>query len=136
LHPATDSLLDPAVTYKTAARGWFGMNSINPTVIGAAALAARLKRGDIALIDVREPEEHEDERIAGSTLVPPASFDPRKVTADHAGRTLVLYCMTGTRSARAAALFPVAGLPIPLTLHEGLFGWKAAGLPTEGSGAD
>ncbi len=102
--------------------------------IDAATLAARLKNEPIALIDVREPEEHEDERIAGSTLVPPPSFDPGKVIADHAGRTLVLYCMSGTRSARAAALFPAAGLPVPLTLHEGIFGWKAASLPTEGSG--
>ena len=106
-----------------------------PPKIDAATLAGRLKLENIALIDVREPEEHEDERIAGSTLVPPASFDPKKVTAEHAGRTLVLYCLSGTRSARAAALFPAAGLPTPLTLQEGIFGWKAAGLPTEGSGS-
>jgi rhodanese-related sulfurtransferase len=41
--------------------------------------------------------------------------------------------MSGTRSARAAALFAPAGLPTPATLREGLFGWKTAGLPTEGA---
>jgi rhodanese-related sulfurtransferase len=103
--------------------------------IDAPALAQRLKQGDVALVDVRSPEEHEDERIPGSVLVPIGTFDPKRVAADVAGRTLVLYCLSGTRSARAAALFAVAGVPAPLTLREGIFGWKAAGLPTEGSGA-
>lgn len=109
---------------------------MNPPIpeIDAPALAERLKQGDIALIDVRSPEEHEDERIPGSTLAPVDSFDPKRVAADTAGRTLVLYCMSGTRSTRAAALFGPAGLPAPITLRDGIFGWKAAGLPTEGSG--
>lgn len=109
------------------------MNPVNPPEIDAPELAERLKQGGIALVDVREPEEHEDERIAGSTLAPMSSFDPRAVARAHEGRTLVLYCLSGTRSSRAAALFAPAGLPAPLTLREGIFGWKAAGLPTEGS---
>ncbi len=109
------------------------MNPVNPE-IDAPALAERLKQGDIVLVDVRSPEEHEDERIPGSTLVPIDAFDPRQVAADTTGRTLILYCMSGTRSARAAALFTPAGLPTPITLHEGIFAWKAAGFPTEGSG--
>ncbi len=109
------------------------MDAIDPE-IDAQTLATRLKQGNVALIDVRSPEEHEDERIPGSMLVPVDTFDPRRVAADTAGRTLILYCMSGTRSARAAALFAPAGLPTPITLREGVFGWKAAGLPTEGSG--
>jgi rhodanese-related sulfurtransferase len=109
------------------------MEPVNPG-IDAKALAERLTAGGITLVDVRSPEEHEDERIPGSTLVPIDAFDPQRVTADTAGRTLVLYCMSGTRSTRAAALFAPAGLPAPITLREGIFGWKAAGLPTEGSG--
>ena len=112
------------------------MDSVNPPEIDATTLAARLKQGGIALVDVRSPEEHEDERIPGTTLVPIDQFDPKQVAADTAGRTLVLYCLSGTRSGRAAALFAPAGLPTPITLHQGLFGWKAAGLPTEGSAAD
>ncbi len=108
------------------------MNPVDPE-IDAPALAERLKQGDIALIDVRSPEEHDDERIPGSTLVPVDTFDPRQVAAATVGRTLILYCMSGTRSTRAAALFAPAGLPTPLTLREGIFGWKAARLPTEGS---
>jgi rhodanese-related sulfurtransferase len=111
------------------------MNPVNPTEIDAPELAKRLKDGGVALVDVREAEEHEDERIAGSTLVPMSGFDPARVAAEAKGRTLVLYCLSGTRSGRAAALFSAAGLPTPLTLREGIFGWKAAGLPTEGSGA-
>jgi len=110
------------------------MDPVNPSEIDAPELAKRLKEGGIALVDVRSPEEHDDERIAGSALVPIDAFDPQKVTDDAKGRTLVLYCMSGTRSARAAALFAPASLPTPITLREGIFGWKAAGLPTEGSG--
>ena len=86
------------------------MDPVNPE-IDAPALAERLRQGDVALVDVRSPEEHEDEHIPGSTLAPIDSFDPRQVTAGAAGRTLILYCMSGTRSARAAALFTPAGLP-------------------------
>lgn len=110
------------------------MNPVNSTEIDAAELAKRLKEGGIALVDVREAEEHEDERIAGSTLAPMSSFDPKAVAKAHEGQTLVLYCLSGTRSGRAAALFAPAGFATPLTLREGIFGWKAAGLPTEGSG--
>jgi rhodanese-related sulfurtransferase len=110
------------------------MNDANTPEIDATTLATRLKQGDIALVDVRSPEEYEDERIAGSSLVPIDALDPRKVAAETAGRTLVLYCLSGTRSARAAALFPAAGLAAPLTLHQGILAWKAAGMPTEGSG--
>jgi len=110
------------------------MTGVNPPEIDAAALAERLKKGDIALIDVRTPEEHEDERIPGSTLVPIDGFDPRQVAARAAGRTIVLYCMSGTRSTGALALFARDGLPMPLNLKGGLLGWNTAGLPTEGSG--
>ena len=111
------------------------MDTVNPSEIDAETLAIRLEEGGVVLIDVRGPEEHEDERIPGSVLVPVASFDPGEVAATHSGRTVVLYCLSGTRSARAAALFAAAGQPAPLTLREGIFGWKAAGLPTEGSGS-
>jgi rhodanese-related sulfurtransferase len=109
------------------------MNPVNPPEIDASALAKRLEQGGVALVDVREAEEHEDERIAGSVLAPMSAFDPAAIARAHEGRTIVLYCMSGTRSARAAALFAPAGLPTPITLREGIFGWKAAGLPTEGT---
>lgn len=110
------------------------MEPVNPE-IDARTLAERLQTGDVALVDVRSPEEHEDEHIPGSTLVPIDTLDPTRLAAEIAGRTPVLYCLSGTRSTRAAALFAAAGLPTPLTLREGILGWKAAGLPTEGSGA-
>ncbi len=103
--------------------------------IDAATLARHLAQGSVVLIDVREAEEHDDERIAGSTLLPMSAFDPAQAAPGPDGRAVVLYCLSGTRSARAAAQIQAAGQAPPLTLRDGLLGWKRAGLPTEGSGA-
>jgi rhodanese-related sulfurtransferase len=66
------------------------MDPVNLPEIDATALAQRLKQGDVALIDVREAEEHEDERIAGSVLAPMSAFDPAQVAKAHGDRTIIL----------------------------------------------
>ena len=90
-----------------------------------AALDAR----EVLVIDVREPAEFAVEKIAGAVNVPLSTFDPAKLP-DAAGKTIVLQCAGGTRSAMAVDQCRKAGQAIETHLAGGLAAWKAAGLPT------
>lgn len=90
-----------------------------------AALDAR----EILLIDVREPGEFAAEKIAGALNVPLSTFDPATLP-DAAGKTVVLQCAGGKRSAMAVDKCQKANTAIQTHLAGGLAAWKAAGLPT------
>ena len=90
-----------------------------------AALDAR----EVRVIDVREPAEFAVEKIAGAVNVPLSTFDPAKLP-DAAGKTIVLQCAGGKRSAMAVDQCRKAGQAIETHLAGGLAAWKAAGLPT------
>lgn len=98
--------------------------------IDAATLRGMLDAGEAVLIDVREPDEHARERIAGSRLIPLSRFDPSAVTAARGGK-VVLHCKGGRRSAEAAARLAGAGREDVLSLKGGIDAWKSAGLPVE-----
>lgn len=107
----------------------------NTFEIDAPTLAHWMRRGDVVLIDVREPEEYFEERIPGATLIPLSSFDPCLLADCFGHRTIVLHCLAGSRAEKAAASFAYTGHAAPATLRDGLLGWKGAGLPTEGADA-
>ena len=94
-----------------------------------AQVKAALDAREILLIDVREPAEFAVEQIAGAVNVPLSTFDP-KVLPDAGGRTIVLQCAGGKRSAMAVDQCRKAGQVIETHLAGGLMAWKAAGLPT------
>lgn len=98
-----------------------------------AAVREGLKSGKIALIDVREADEHAAERIPGALLAPLSTFDPKTlpVVPD---RTVVLHCAGGKRSAMAVARCQAAGVAVDSHLAGGIGAWKGAGLPTQGQG--
>lgn len=98
--------------------------------IDAAEVAAWMKSGEAVLIDVREADEFEEERIPGATLVPWSSFDPYSLQVEP-GKKLVMHCLGGHRSAKAGRCLIEAGFGQALHIKDGLFGWKIAGLPTE-----
>jgi adenylyltransferase/sulfurtransferase len=77
--------------------------------ITARELAERLARGDdLALVDVREPEERALCSLPHSTLVPLGDLAGRLGEIDSARETVV-YCRTGKRSARAIELLAQSG---------------------------
>src|SRR5258705_2506213 len=69
---------------------------------------ARLREGDVALVDVRRPEEFEDFRVPGAQLIPLNELAERveEVPDD---RRVYLICLTGARSARAAEFLNAQG---------------------------
>lgn len=90
----------------------------------------RLLREDrIILVDVREADEHRQERIDGATNRPSSGFDPNALPKDER-RTLVLHCRSGRRSFAAAERLLQAGHPAASHMRGGIDAWKAAGLPT------
>jgi rhodanese-related sulfurtransferase len=90
---------------------------------------AALDAGQILLIDVREPGEFAAEKIAEALNVPLSTFSLAALP-DAAGKTIVLQCAGGKRSALAVAKCREANQAIETHLAGGLAAWKAAGLPT------
>jgi len=104
------------------------------TPLSAAEVAARIKSGKAVLVDIREPGEVAQERIAGSVVKPLSAFDAADL--DHGPDQSVIYmCRSGARTGmncvRLAAQVPGEAF----VLEGGLNAWKAEGLPTvSGSG--
>jgi rhodanese-related sulfurtransferase len=93
-----------------------------------------LQAGEAVLIDVREPDEHVRERIAGSSLLPLSRFDPRQAAALAApGRRIVMQCRSGRRSADACRMVASISGPdaVVVNLTGGIVAWKEANLPVE-----
>ena len=88
-----------------------------------------LKDAKIILVDVRELEEFQSQRIAGAIHHPLSSFEPKALPAPN-GKTIVLHCGSGMRSAKAVEQCKKAGLDIDSHLAGGINAWKGAGLPT------
>ena len=86
-------------------------------------LSERLKRGDIDLIDVREPHEWEIGHIPGARLIPLATLPEALATLD-SSRELVLHCKSGVRSARAVRQLQAAGFRRVSNLAGGILRWS------------
>jgi rhodanese-related sulfurtransferase len=97
----------------------------------AAEVKSGMERGEITLIDVREPSEFAGERIPGAKLMPLSKFDPSSLPKVRDGCKIVLHCRTGSRSAKAAQRLLEAGHEAAYQLQGGIDAWKQAGLPTE-----
>jgi rhodanese-related sulfurtransferase len=92
-------------------------------------VADLLERGDVQLIDVREPYEHEAGRIAGDRLVELMQLTAQFQTISRE-KPVIFYCRTGSRSAMATEAFRHAGFDAH-NMAGGLIEWAAAGLPLE-----
>ena len=95
-------------------------------------VALAYDRGDIALIDVRTPQEYMFEHIEGALLLPMSFVDTDKLPSQE-GKRLVIYCGSGVRSGKVARACIAAGVA-PLAHMEGGFGaWKKAAKPYIGT---
>ncbi len=87
-----------------------------------------MARGEIVLVDVREPSEYAVERIHGAMLFPLSTFDPAGLP-DAQGKQVVLQCGSGKRSEMAFRKAFAAGVLVRGHMGGGIMAWKAAGLP-------
>lgn len=83
--------------------------------------------GEVELIDVREPYEHEAGRIEGARHVEIPSLTAAAQELDPE-RPIVFYCRSGGRSAMATQAFRASGFQA-YNLAGGLVAWVEKGLP-------
>jgi adenylyltransferase/sulfurtransferase len=122
-HPTVKQLIDyeqfcgvvPAKPESTAVN--------NATEITSLELKQRLDRGDkLTIIDVREPNEYQINRIAGSILIPLGDI-PKRVNELDPSAELIMQCKSGARSGRAADFLRSVGFKHVLNLKGGILDW-------------
>jgi adenylyltransferase/sulfurtransferase len=90
--------------------------------ITAGELAARLGKNGMVLLDVREPHELEISRLPEAVNIPLGSLAARLTELDSASE-IVVFCKSGTRSARALELLASAGFKKAKNLKGGINAW-------------
>jgi adenylyltransferase/sulfurtransferase len=90
--------------------------------ITAPELAARLLQNNVHLLDVREPHELEISALPGAVNIPLGTLAARLSELDSA-REMVVFCKSGTRSARALELLASAGFKKIKNLKGGINAW-------------
>ena len=92
--------------------------------------AARLVEGGQAwIVDVREPDEHRREHVAGASLHPSSAFSPTGFPAATAGRRVLVLCRSGGRAGKVVAAMRAAGRTDVDVIEGGITAWMAQGLP-------
>jgi rhodanese-related sulfurtransferase len=100
----------------------------DPAQLTVEQVKELLDRGEVALLDVREPDEWADAHIAGATWIPLGDLDRRYEELDP--RThWVAYCHVGSRSAQAAYFLQDAGLHVA-NMVGGIAAWERRRYPT------
>jgi molybdopterin/thiamine biosynthesis adenylyltransferase/rhodanese-related sulfurtransferase len=99
------------------------------STISVTALAAMLKEReegtrDFTLVDVREPNEYEINRIPGSVLIPKGEFlNGSALEQLSQDKPVVLHCKSGARSAEALAVLKGAGFADAVHVGGGVVAW-------------
>ncbi len=79
---------------------------------------------DFTLIDVREPNEYEINKIPGSVLIPKGEFLNGNALGDlPADKPIVLHCKSGVRSAEVLAVLKGAGFGDAVHVGGGVVAW-------------
>jgi len=131
-HPTVKALIDyeefcglrPSVEAEAAAMvANSGAGQKSATEISAVDLKQRLDRGDkLKILDVREPNEYQINRIPGSQLIPLGEV-PRRHAELEPEDEIVVICKIGGRSAKAADYLRSVGFKRVLNLKGGILDW-------------
>jgi len=96
----------------------------------ADALNAWLEKGEAFLVDIREPHEFEEERIAGAFLIPMSRFNPDTFPRLPDLKT-VLVSRNGHRAVAVAEMLSEADFEGVHVLEGGMDAWTDAGYELE-----
>ena len=98
----------------------------DPTAADALSsreLKAELDRGEkLVIVDVREPQEYQINRIPGSILIPLGDLQKRFTELDR-NANIVTQCKSGMRSAKAQAFLRQQGFQRVRNLTGGILGY-------------
>jgi hydroxyacylglutathione hydrolase len=92
----------------------------------AAALAPRMARGEVTVLDVRNRTEFEAGHLPGALHIPVGHLEERfaEIPRD---RPLVVQCQSGGRSAIACSVLQRLGVTSLTNLSGGFLAWQGAG---------
>jgi adenylyltransferase/sulfurtransferase len=124
-HPTVKKLIDyeQFCGLRPAASEAAPVSTSNALEISAVELKQRLDRGDkLRIIDVREPNEWQINRIPGAQLIPLGEI-PRRYAELDPEEELVMQCKVGGRSAKAADFLRSVGFKRVLNLRGGIVEW-------------
>jgi rhodanese-related sulfurtransferase len=82
------------------------------------------------IVDVREPQEYQINRIEGSKLIPLGELPQRYEELDP-NAALVMQCKSGARSAKATQFLRAVGFKNVRNLAGGILGWIDQVDPTQ-----
>ena len=124
-HPTVTELIDyeqfcgvaPAARTDSA---WSNCDRLGDTPV---ELKQKIDAGEISfLLDVREPNEYQIDRIPGSTLIPLGEV-PRRYQEIPRDKEIVVHCKMGGRSAKAADFLKPVGFTNVKNLKGGILDW-------------
>jgi len=110
------------------------VNAQVPQHVDAVKFKEQIAKGDAILLDVRTPQEYSRGHIAGSTAINIA--DPAFVTKINLlqkDKTILIYCLTGSRSYAAANYMSKNGFKKIVNLQQGIMDWSQRGYALEQS---
>ena len=106
------------------------MNHTAPGEVSVRDAHEAVTRGAGLLLDVREPWEHQQQRIPGALFIPMGEIISRagEIPAD---QDVYVYCKVGGRSARVVDYLRRQGMERTINVSGGIDAWVEAGLPVE-----
>lgn len=115
----------------------FGLTAQTPCkneVLAPAAFYQKLKTTkEVQLVDIREPEEMKYGYLDGTRNINyyEADFEKKILAQLKKDKPVMIYCMSGYRSARAAAILCKLGFKEVYDLRGGAYAWEKAGFPVK-----
>ena len=97
------------------------------TPLSPETVAARLKAGDVTLVDIREPDEFVREHIAGAVSVPLSRLETGDLAIEPQ-RDIVFHCRSGGRTGQHCDRLAARIDGRAYVLEGGLQAWRGAGL--------
>lgn len=107
--------------------------------LSAADFDKKIQDGNVQIVDVRTPEEYAESHLKDAVNINFNNDDfVDMVSKLDKSKPVLVYCLSGGRSAKAAALISKKGYNDVYNLDGGMLAWKAAGQSVEtasGSGS-
>jgi adenylyltransferase/sulfurtransferase len=122
-HPTVTKLIDYQQFCGIRPEPQMEARAMNDWEITPVELKRRLDAGeDLFILDVREPNEYQINRIAGSTLIPLGEL-PRRHQELPRDREIIAQCKVGGRSAKAMEYLKTVGFTNVKNLRGGILEW-------------
>jgi sulfur-carrier protein adenylyltransferase/sulfurtransferase len=130
-HPTVTELIDYEQFCGIAPAGETAVSDVITDEMQPRELKERLDRGEpIVIVDVREPQEYQINRIPGSKLIPLGELPQRYEELDQ-NAAIVCQCKSGMRSAKATGFLRSIGFKNVRNLAGGILGWIDQVDPTQ-----